>query len=54
MIGMTIAASLGFAFGASFKMHMALLHGAIAAASGAATYAVVMESGWVNKALMYL
>ena len=53
MIGMTIAASLGFAFGATFKMHMALLQGAIAAISGAATYAVVTQSGWVEKVLAF-
>ncbi len=53
MIGMTLAASLGFAFGATFKMNMALVHGTIAALSGAATYALAMQSGWVSKVLMF-
>ena len=53
MIGMTLAASLGFAFGATFKMRMALVHVAVAAISGASTYALVMQSGWVDVALAF-
>ena len=33
MIGMTFAATLGFAFGASFKSGWVLVHGAVAAAN---------------------
>ena len=44
MVGMTIAATLGFALGATFKSSWILIQGAIAAASSAATYTLVMQA----------
>ena len=43
MLGITVAASLGFAFGATFKRGWIVLHGPMAAASSVITYAVVMR-----------
>ena len=43
MIGITLAATLGFTFGAAFKQRWILLHGAMAAASGALTYSALIQ-----------
>lgn len=43
MIGMTFAATLGFAFGASFKSGWVLVHGAVAAATSTLTFATAMH-----------
>ena len=43
MIGMTFAATLGFAFGASFKSGWVLVHGAVAGATSTLTFVTAMH-----------